>query len=131
MNSDKKTPFVFFDRPGAYDAAEIFYVRIDPGIALSAELLKALYYGLWFPGYFGFNWDALYDCLTDLEWIPCRKVIIAHERVPALPDSELRVYLEVLRDATLSWELGGEHKLEILFREVDRGMIERFLNSGV
>ncbi|MBH3311833.1 barstar family protein [Pseudomonas mosselii] len=130
MNSDKQAPFVFFDSHRGYDTAKAFYVRIDPGIALPAELLRALYYGLWFPGYFGFNWNALYDCLTDLEWISCRKVIIAHEGMPALADSELRVYLEVLRDATLNWGEGREHKLEILFREVDRGMIERFLDSG-
>lgn len=22
-----------------------------------------------FPNYFGYNWDAFYDCITDLSWI--------------------------------------------------------------
>ncbi|WP_416383711.1 barstar family protein [Pseudomonas guariconensis] len=72
----KMLPFKFVDIPPSYDAAEVFYVRIDPSIGVAEELIRALYYLLWLPGYFGFNWDALYDCLRDLSWIPCHKIVL-------------------------------------------------------
>jgi RNAse (barnase) inhibitor barstar len=32
-------------------------------------LLHALYQSCLFPAYFGFNWDALEDCLNDFSWL--------------------------------------------------------------
>ena len=32
-------------------------------------LLKEFSEKLKFPGYFGFNWDAFSDCMTDLSWL--------------------------------------------------------------
>lgn len=122
-------PFRFFDSPPSYDAAEVFYVRVDPEISLSEELLKSLYYLLWFPGYFGFNWDALYDCLRDLGWIPCRKVVLVHETLPDLPEEDLKVYLEILRDSVLDWGGDQEHELEVFFRSADRCRVEKILNN--
>ncbi|WP_425221493.1 barstar family protein [Pseudomonas sp.] len=122
-------PFNFFDVMPSYDAAEVFYVRIDPEVSLSGELLKALYYLLWFPGYFGFNWNALYDCLRDLGWIPCRKVVLVHNALPNLPAEDLTVYLEVLRDAVLDWAGDEAHELEVFFRAADRRAVEALLAS--
>ena len=122
-------PFKFFDVAPSYDTAEVFYVRIDPEILLSEELLRALYYLLWFPGYFGFNWDALYDCLRDLAWIPCRKVVLVHEAVPGLPREDLKIYLEVLRDAVLDWKEDEKHQLEVFFKISDRNTVESLLAS--
>nr|WP_242613767.1 barstar family protein [Herbihabitans rhizosphaerae] len=33
-------------------------------------MLDAIAAALCFPDYFGHNLDALYDCLTDLSWLP-------------------------------------------------------------
>ncbi|GHE36476.1 hypothetical protein GCM10017673_43850 [Streptosporangium violaceochromogenes] len=44
--------------------------RIDGDhITTSAEAMDAIAEALSFPGYFGHNLDALYDCLTDLKWL--------------------------------------------------------------
>lgn len=123
------SPFKFFETMPSYDSAEVFYVRIDPEISLSEELLKALYYSLWFPGYFGFNWDSLYDCLLDLGWIPCRKVVLVHQALPNLPTEDLKTYLEVLRDVTLEWAEDEGHELEIFFRTAERDVVEELLTS--
>ncbi|MDP9863431.1 MULTISPECIES: barstar family protein [Streptosporangium] len=45
--------------------------RIDgSAITTSADAMAAIAGALSFPDYFGHNLDALYDCLTDLTWLP-------------------------------------------------------------
>lgn len=122
-------PFKFVDTPPSYDAAEVFYVRIDPSIGVVEELIKALYYLLWLPGYFGFNWDALYDCLRDLSWIPCHKIVLVHAALPELPSDDLQVYLEILRGAVLDWVDDEGHEIEVVFREIDRLTVEDLLEK--
>ncbi|GAA4581267.1 hypothetical protein GCM10023176_61950 [Micromonospora coerulea] len=39
---------------------------------------------LLFPGYFGWNWDALSDCLRDLNWLPADGYLIVVENAPRL-----------------------------------------------
>ena len=52
-----------------------------------------------FPGYFGQNWDALIDCITDMSWLPASSYIVAITDLEAvLPEeSEFRVFVEVLQ----------------------------------
>ncbi|MFE1546868.1 barstar family protein [Streptomyces sp. NPDC058718] len=46
------------------------------------ELLK-------FPDYFGWNWNALYDCLRDLQWLSSdHHVLIIESAESALPEDE-------------------------------------------
>ncbi len=112
--------------PAGFNTSDVFYARLSSEIHNSNQLLQALYQLLWFPGYFGFNWDALSDCLTDLSWIREKKVVLEHSRLPSLPESDLIIYLDILRDAVLSWRTGGDHCLEIVFNELDR---DRVINS--
>jgi len=117
----------FADGTTLYDPAEVFYARIYPHILSSHELLRALYYLLWFPGYFGFNWDALSDCLRGLSWVPCRKVILVHQGLPGLPTEELSAYLEVLNAAVLDWGEDYAHDLEVIFPASDEAAVEVLL----
>jgi len=66
-----------------------------------------------FPDYFGQNWDALEECLADLEWLPAKGYIllfIAAEKI--LPDEEedYATFLEVMSDAGEAWGSGMEGK---------------------
>lgn len=56
-----------------------------------------------FP-YFGHNWDALYECITDLEWIEEKNVILCHDHLARMPDEVLDAYIDVLIDAVYSWK---------------------------
>lgn len=102
---------------------EVFCARIRRQLTDKEDVLKALYYQLWLPWYFGFNWDALQECLGDLSWITEQKVIIIHEGLPMLPDDQLKIYLETLRDSALEWVESGGRTLEIVFPEGEKERI--------
>ena len=62
-----------------------------------------------FPDYFGHNWDALEECLIDLEWLPAKGyVLLITDAVHVLPndETEYETFLEILRDAGEAWGSG-------------------------
>ena len=62
-----------------------------------------------FPDYFGHNWDALEECLADLEWLPAKGYILLITNAECvLPDNEenYETFLEILRDAGEAWGNG-------------------------
>jgi RNAse (barnase) inhibitor barstar len=72
---------------------------------LFADIAEALE----FPDYFGHNWDALEECLADLEWLSGRGyVFVFTEAELILPDeeAEFATFLEVLNDAGEAWASG-------------------------
>ncbi|MGW2564180.1 barstar family protein [Streptomyces sp. NPDC001514] len=42
-------------------------------------VFQQFYAGLRLPDYFGWNWDALSDCLRDLEWLPADHYVLIVE----------------------------------------------------
>lgn len=66
--------------------------------ALFQEFAAALQ----FPDYFGHNWDALDECLSDLEWLPARGYILVitnAERVLSTNQIEFDTFCSVLMNA--------------------------------
>ncbi len=120
-------PFLFVEKFPLYDTSEVFVVRLNSSIELTDEFLKSLYYSLWFPGYFGFNWNALYDCLCDLSWIPCNKVVFLHDALPKVPEHDLQVYLDILKDAVLGWTNDDSHELVAVFQASEQATVEKLL----
>lgn len=121
--------FRFIDGSASYDTSEVFFARLDPLISNTDELLRSLYYLLWFPGYFGFNWNALEDCLRDFNWIKEEKIIIVHDALPNISNNDLKIYLEILRDTVLDWYSYEQHTLEVVFQKRDREHITNILLS--
>ncbi len=69
-------------------------------------LLAALGWALEFPDYFGANWDALEECLTDMAWRP--GAIALHVGHAAALDPELLdVLVDVFSDAADYWQDQG------------------------
>ncbi|SKC08630.1 Barstar (barnase inhibitor) [Luteibacter sp. 22Crub2.1] len=105
----------FYQMSPVYVSDETFLLRIDLHISSVQELMSALHYGLWLPGCFGFNWNALFDCLLDLTWLPCAQVVIYHSSLPRLPDEELARYISVLSDAVNEQNDGTRPRLSVVF----------------
>lgn len=90
-------------------------VKLPGDIASKRQLLQAYYDAMELPGYFGFNWDALSDCLRDLSWIDSHRVIIIHEELPAIEKTSLKNYLHILQESILDWRSGEDHQLIVVF----------------
>ena len=77
--------------------------RLDGDAVRSKRgMMTALARLLRFPDWFGHNLDALYDCLTDLSWLPAGEHVLVwkHPEVLAAADpAGYRSIREVLTDA--------------------------------
>lgn len=66
--------------------------RIADGQTFFNEVAKTLA----FPEYFGYNWDALIDCLGDLEDRPTRRAAIVWRHADRAMRHDLQVFLEAV-----------------------------------
>ena len=88
-----------------------FALRVIKGAKCqtTAGLLTEWARALDFPDYFGHNWDALEECLADLEWVPAKGyILLITDAARVLPDDEeeYETFLEILRDAGEAWGSG-------------------------
>jgi hypothetical protein len=73
-------------------------------------LLRAIARALRFPAYFGYNWDALEDCLTDLDWLDARGTVLILSRADRLAGRaprDMAIALDILEDAAAYWAAEG------------------------
>ena len=94
-------------------------VKVPPGFAVRtiqgkkcqvpSTLFGEFARALDFPDYFGHNWDALEECLADLEWLQAKGyILVIHNAEGVLPedDEEYETLLEILSDAGEAWSKG-------------------------
>jgi hypothetical protein len=77
-------------------------VTIDAG----ANLLDAMARALDFPDWFGANWDALEDCLSDLSWRKAEGHVLILRSYPK--GDELGLLTDVLRTVADYWAGRGK-----------------------
>ena len=81
------------------------------------QLMNAAATAMSFPDHFGNNWDALEECLTDLEWVDADGYMIYYDHIDGLltthPD-QFETLVEILRDAVGSWKEDGEPMVVLL-----------------
>jgi len=105
---------------------DAYFVTIVSDNFSEENLLNEYYKKFKFP-YFGFNWDALLDCLRDLEWIEQINIIVYHPQLPQLNKKDLKIYLEILRDAIWDWKQWEEHNFEIYFNMQDYNKVQKLI----
>ena len=98
-------------------------VRVPRGIRSKEKLLAVLADKLRVPRYFGWNWDALEECLRDLSWLPAdQPVVLVHEDLPFGAGGENRdVYLAIMRGAAEYWARENPGRLEVVLPDVALG----------
>jgi hypothetical protein len=85
--------------------------RIDlAGCRDKREFLARTAAALDFPGWFGENWDAYYDCLADLGWRPAPGHLLVYERAAEFAAAAPEAFdtaLVILGDAAAAWAARG------------------------
>ena len=71
-------------------------------------LLERLAAALAFPAWFGGNWDALEDCLTDLSWRTGAGHVVLIDGHGELPADDVGVLVDVLAAAAGYWAGRGQ-----------------------
>ncbi len=84
-------------------------IRVSLGGARDkGELLARMSRALRFPDWFGGNWDALEDCLTDLSWLKADGHVLLLEDVSGLPADDFGVFRDVLASSAQFWAGRGK-----------------------
>ncbi len=73
------------------------------GAAGKEALMERIARAMDFPRWFGGNWDALEDCLTDLSWSSAAGHVLLIEGAGELPGDERGILLDVLASAAAWW----------------------------
>lgn len=107
--------FIFAGAEFDLQSQDCFNGVVRLGVTDVDQLMDVIADALDFPAYFGANWNALYDCLTDFSWINQQTVFLTHHEMPKLNIDDSKTYLSVLQDAVNDWKEGEEHKFFVIF----------------
>jgi hypothetical protein len=88
----------------ALRGSELALVRI--AFSDKATLLKNIAAALEFPEWFGANWDALEDCLSDLSWRKASGHVLLFENAESGDD--LGVLIDILQSSAEFWAARGK-----------------------
>ena len=93
--------------PSATDRG-LTYLCIDlAGVTDKEALLQKIAEVLRFPAYFGMNWDALEECITDLSWLKAKGYVIVFANMDALATHNPRtsqILQGIFRSAATTWK---------------------------
>ena len=94
-------------------SARLELARISlEGAAGKEQVLERIAASLAFPQWFGANWDALEDCLTDLSWREARGHVLLIEG--SMPGDVLGILIDVLASSAEFWAARGKPFFAVL-----------------
>ncbi len=108
--------FLFTDDPAAYARGDALQLVVPAKLADKQAVLAWYAEALRFPSYFGENWDAFSDCLTDLSWIVEKGVLMAHCDMPLATElADRSIYVDILANAVRRWKDDEGHNFTVSF----------------
>lgn len=99
-------------------------VKLDgQHITNKSALLTVVAQAFQFPDYFGRNWDALNDMLTDLSWLPAAGYVIVWDQAHELQNSSPQDWstaVEIFQDMAAFWWSRGIPTFVLLAGSVEQ-----------
>jgi hypothetical protein len=83
-----------------------FFFVDGRSITDKSSFLASVEVALRFPSYFGHNWDALEECLTDLYWAPAPGYVLLYDhagRFAAAQPGQWAIARDILTSAVAYW----------------------------
>ena len=122
MANRSKSAFEFVDDATGFRAPNSLVVRLNGRLRRKRDLLRALANEFKFPQYFGYNWDALEECLNDLSWLGEQSsVVLVHKYMPLVDERQRNTYIDILRHAQANQRL----PLRVVFPRSGQSQIEK------
>jgi hypothetical protein len=81
------------------------------------SFLKKIAEAMKFPDYFGYNWDALDECITDLDWCRADRYVLIYDQPEVFSKAEpteWKIANDILKSAMEYWR-DTDTPLDILF----------------
>jgi RNAse (barnase) inhibitor barstar len=97
-------------------------------IAKKDQFLNHAAIAMKFPDDFGKNWDAFYDCLTDLDWVDGKGFVIYFDHTDGFAEhheSQLETVIELFEDAVNYWKAEGRPMTVLLSGEHAPGGVRK------
>ncbi len=111
--------FGFKELRHALEDEGYFVVELDRAPIFSKEsLLHASYQACYMPAYFGFNWDALADHLTDFSWIVAEAYVLAFKDLEVLKERDPEAadtFQSIMQEVGERRRLAGKKPLKVLY----------------
>lgn len=82
-------------------------------IQTSEDVMHRVGVALNFPSYFGGNWDAFLDMITDLSWTPAPGYVVLLRNAEALlqlPTDHLGIFLRLCSAVVARWQSGEDEE---------------------
>jgi RNAse (barnase) inhibitor barstar len=87
---------------------ELAFFKVDlSNVATKEDFLRSTSRALKFPSYFGMNWDAFEECLTDFEWCTAKGYVIVLHAVKAFSlkaPNEFKTARNIFKSAVKYWK---------------------------
>ncbi len=104
IHPDAQKPETALSVPSGFVVKTVAGAKCKTKAGLLSEFARALS----FPDYFGHNWDALEECLIDLEWLPAKGYVVLvtdADQVLLKPDEEddYQTFIEILTESGEAW----------------------------